>query len=61
VTRFLTVDTIEERIDEVLSRKRALFETILSCAEGPQSGGLNQEEIFALFNLHTPRTITEAA
>jgi SNF2 family DNA or RNA helicase len=50
VTRFLAVDTIEERIDRVLEEKRELFATIFSGAEGPQRLGLTQEEIFGLFS-----------
>jgi SNF2 family DNA or RNA helicase len=55
VTRYLSVDTIEERIDEVLRSKRDLSDTILSQAEPPASGGLTAEEIFALFRLSPPR------
>jgi SNF2 family DNA or RNA helicase len=55
VTRFLSVDTIEERIDEVLQRKRDLSDTILSQAEAAAATGLTQEELFALFKLAPPR------
>lgn len=54
VKRFLSVATIEERIDRVLQEKRELFETILSGAEQHRSMGLNQNEIFGLFNLTCP-------
>ena len=55
VTRFLAADTIEERIDEVLRRKRDLSETILSQAEPTDPrGGLSVEELFALFRLPAP-------
>ena len=54
VTRFLSVDTIEERIDDVLRRKRDLSDTILSQAEGTPSTGLTAEELFALFRLPAP-------
>ena len=57
VTRFLAAGTIEERIDEVLRRKRDLSETILSQAEGPVSSGLTAEELFALFKLAPPRRL----
>ena len=55
VTRYLAADTIEERIDEVLRRKRDLSETILSLAE-PAAGGapLTIEELFGLFRLPPP-------
>ena len=54
VTRFLSVDTIEERIDEVLRRKRNLSDTILSQAEAPAASGMTAEELFALFRLAPP-------
>ncbi len=60
VTRFLTLDTIEERIDQVLQQKRELFETILGSSE-PRRLGLSPQELFGLFriapNLHIPTTI----
>ena len=55
VTRFLSTDTIEERIDEVLRRKRDLSEMILSQADGPATAGLTAAEIFSLFELAPPR------
>ncbi len=56
VTRMLTVGTIEERINQVLEEKRALFDQIFSQHEGPrQNVGLTQSEIFGLFNLRTPK------
>jgi SNF2 family DNA or RNA helicase len=55
VTRFLSVDTIEERIDEVLRKKRDLSETILSQAGEPTSSGLSADELFALFKLAPPK------
>ncbi len=54
VTRFLMLDTIEERIDRILQEKRALFETIFSDAAGQQKMGLTQEELFGLFQLKCP-------
>ncbi|MDO5552868.1 MAG: DEAD/DEAH box helicase [Planctomycetia bacterium] len=52
VTRFVTAGTIEEKIDRILQEKRLLSETILSGAQGLNlSLGLNQQEIFSLFNL----------
>jgi SNF2 family DNA or RNA helicase len=53
VTRFLAVGTIEERIDEVLKRKRDLSDAILSEA-GTPSGGLTADDLFALFDLVPP-------
>jgi SNF2 family DNA or RNA helicase len=58
VTRFLAANTIEERIDEVLRRKRDLSDTILSQAEAPAASGLTQEDLFALFKLAPPRAAT---
>jgi SNF2 family DNA or RNA helicase len=54
VSRFLTLDTIEERIDRILEEKRELFDTIFSGASGPQKMGLTQEELFGLFDLKCP-------
>ena len=54
VTRFLMLDTIEERIDRILQEKRELFDTIFSGAEGPGKLGLTQQELFGLFNLECP-------
>lgn len=51
VTRFLTVDTIEQRINMVLEQKRELFETIFSGTVEPKKLALTQEEIFGLFDL----------
>ncbi|MGQ9914531.1 MAG: DEAD/DEAH box helicase [Thermogutta sp.] len=54
VTRFLALDTIEQRINAVLEEKRRLFETIFSGVPGPRKLALTQEEIFGLFNLRCP-------
>jgi SNF2 family DNA or RNA helicase len=54
ITRFLAIGTIEERIDEVLQHKRAIFDAVLSHAETGKSLGLTQHEIFGLFNLQQP-------
>jgi len=51
VTRFLSLDTIEERIDHVLQEKRELFDTIFSGAKGPGKLGLTHNELFGLFAL----------
>ena len=50
----MTINNIEEHIDQVLQEKRELFETIFSVAGTPASAGLNQDEIFGLFNLRMP-------
>jgi SNF2 family DNA or RNA helicase len=62
VTRFLSVDTIEERIDEVLRTKRDLSDTILSEAGSPAASGLTVDDLFALFKLAPPyaaRTVSQ--
>jgi len=55
VTRMLVLGTIEERINEVLERKREMFNTIFSETASPSSSGLTQDEIFGLFKLRTPK------
>ncbi len=55
VTRFLVVDTIEERIDRILQEKRELFDTVFSCGVNTRPKfGLTQEQIFSLFELKCP-------
>jgi len=53
VTRMLMLDTIEERIHDVLEEKRELFATIFSDSHTPK--GLSQDDIFGLFNLKMPK------
>lgn len=56
VTRFVAIDTIEEKIDRILTEKRMLSEAILSDAKGLNySMGLSQDEIFGLFNIKAPK------
>lgn len=55
VTRMLALNTIEQRIADVLNMKREIFDAIFSEAEGPKPGGLTRDEIFGLFNLRTPK------
>ena len=54
VTRYLMLETIEERIDRVLQEKRDLFDIIFSGAEGRRKLGLTQDELFGLFKLKCP-------
>jgi len=54
VTRFLVLDTIEQRIECILQEKRELFETIFSGAEPHRKLGLSQQELFGLFQLKYP-------
>ncbi len=52
VTRFISKDTIEERIDRVLQEKRELFALVLGEGEATnQSLSMNASEIFGLFDL----------
>jgi SNF2 family DNA or RNA helicase len=51
VTRFLSLQTIEERIERILERKRELFETIFAGTDRPHKLGLTQDELFGLFHL----------
>jgi SNF2 family DNA or RNA helicase len=54
VTRYLSLSTIEERIDQILQQKRELFDSIFSHGQEPRSVGLTQDEIFGLFDLQGP-------
>ena len=57
VKRFITPGTIESRIAEVLEKKRALFEEMIGQNGPPASLGLNEAEIFGLFNVRArPRS-----
>ena len=51
VTRFLTIGTIEQRIDQILRDKREIFDTVFSDLEPRRNTGLSQQEIFGLFQL----------
>jgi SNF2 family DNA or RNA helicase len=62
VTRFLMLDTIEERIERILQEKRDLFDTIFSAHAGQRPKlGLTQQEIFGLFDLKCPGGPLDAA
>jgi SNF2 family DNA or RNA helicase len=51
VKRFVSQNTIEGRIAEVLEKKRQLFQDMI-CQNGPPpSLGMNEDEIFGLFNV----------
>ncbi len=57
VTRFLAVNSIEERINQILAEKREIFDSIFNdslVGEVPQKSGLTQAEIFGLFQLKCP-------
>jgi SNF2 family DNA or RNA helicase len=51
VTRFVTRDTIEGRIADVLERKRQLFEELIAQNGPPSQLGLSEDEIFGLFDI----------
>ena len=52
VTRFISKDTIEERIDKVLTEKRELFAAILGDGDDTNvSLSMNASEIFGLFDM----------
>ncbi|MCI0333289.1 MAG: DEAD/DEAH box helicase [Planctomycetes bacterium] len=62
VTRFLAVNTIEQRINEILERKRELFDSVFNESVASPRGGLSREEVFSLFNLADPgQDVTAAA
>jgi SNF2 family DNA or RNA helicase len=55
VTRFLALETIEQRIDQILREKREIFDAIFDDVEPTHdSSGLTQQEIFGLFKLRSP-------
>lgn len=55
VTRFVTQNTIEGRIAEVLERKRELFNELIAQNGPPALMGLTEDEIFGLFDLPSRR------
>ncbi len=61
VTRYLATQTIEERIIEVLDRKRAMMNEVVPGTEPARSLGLEEEDIFNLFNIRVRPRRTAAA
>jgi SNF2 family DNA or RNA helicase len=53
VTRMLSMETIETRINEILEEKREMFNAIFSEDLTPTASGLTASEIFGLFKLRT--------
>jgi len=51
VTRFLTENTIEGRIAEVLESKRRIFAELLEQNGPPPDLGLTEDEVFGLFDI----------
>jgi len=55
VTRMMSLETIEERIHDVLEQKRELFNNLFAETGTPRNLGLSQKEIFGLFGLSVPK------
>jgi len=55
VYRYVCVDTIEERIDEILEGKQRLFDTVVDDVSLDPGHALTPEELFGLFGLSVPR------
>ena len=51
VTRFLSGETIEQKIAKILDAKRKIFTDLLAQADKPAALGLSEEEIFGLFDI----------
>ena len=51
VTRFVAQNTIEERIAQVLEKKRQLFQETIGQNAPPPALGMTEEEIFGLFDV----------
>jgi SNF2 family DNA or RNA helicase len=60
VTRFITQNTIEGRIHEVLEKKRRLFNELIEQNGPPPSLGLTEEDVYGLFDIQ-PRPRRAAA
>jgi len=59
VTRFISKDTIEERIDLVLRQKRELFASVLGDGRTTNASlSMTAAEIFGLFDLKSCVTVT---
>ena len=61
VSRMMALNTIEQRIHNVLEEKRQLINTLFEETGTPKGLGLNQKEIFSLFNLSVPGRQSKAA
>ena len=51
VSRFVSEETIETRIADVLEQKRQLFNEVIAQNGPPSARGLTQDEIFGLFDI----------
>lgn len=55
VTKMMVMGTIEQRINDILDKKREMFDALFSSNEAPsKNAGLSREEIFGLFDLRAP-------
>ena len=61
VTRMMAANTIEQRINDVLEKKRELFNQLFADTDAPASSGLSADEIFGLFNLKPTRALKKHA
>jgi SNF2 family DNA or RNA helicase len=61
ITRFLTVGTIEQRINDILEKKRELFATVFDSSIAAQRNSLSSEEVFSLFDLRADENETTVA
>jgi SNF2 family DNA or RNA helicase len=58
ITRFVTPNTIEGRIAEILEKKRELFNELIAQNGPPITLGLTEDDVFGLFNLQArPRRL----
>jgi SNF2 family DNA or RNA helicase len=53
ITRFLTLGTIEQRINQILEKKRELFDTVFGASISKPRSGLSRDEVFSLFDLRS--------
>lgn len=51
VSRFISQNTIEGRIADILDRKRALFQEVIEGNGPPPNLGLSEDEVFGLFDI----------
>jgi SNF2 family DNA or RNA helicase len=61
VSRMMTLNTIEQRIHNILEEKRQLINTLFEETGTPKGLGLSQKEIFGLFHLSLPAARSKAA
>jgi SNF2 family DNA or RNA helicase len=54
VVKYTCIDTVEERIDNILERKQRLFDEVIDDVSVDVASRLNSEELFGLFGLEVP-------